>query len=381
MQDLRQLFQLRDDIVFLNHGSFGACPIPVFEAYQEWQRELERQPVEFLGRRFGELMYNARKKLAAFLHTQPDNIVYIPNATTGINIVASSLPLEHGDEVLTTDHEYGACDRTWEIICQRTGAVYKKQRISLPIVSREEVIEKIWSGVTARTKVLFISHITSPTAIIFPVEKLIIRARERGIITVVDGAHVPGQLRLNLDTLGADFYTGNCHKWMMTPKGSAFLYARPEKQVLLRPYLISWNNMSKGERLPEFIKDNEFQGTSDIAPYLAVAAGIEFFEKHNWPEVRKACRKLVVQFREQITELTGLPPLTPPGEEWFCQLAAFQLPPCNVDELKIRLYDSYAIEIPVHEHFGLPLIRISIQGYNTGADVLALTGALSEIFS
>ena len=381
MNRLKELFQIRPNIVFLNHGSFGACPKPVFEVYQKWQRELEQQPVEFLGRRYGKLLYNARTALSEFIGTTANNIVYVPNATTGVNTVAHSLQLNPGDEILTTDHEYGATNRTWEIICQRTGAVYKKQKVSLPVESEEQVIETVWSGVTARTRVLFISHITSPTALIFPIEELIRRARENGIITVIDGAHVPGQLPLNLDKLGADFYTGNCHKWLMTPKGSAFLYARPEVQNLLKPLVVSWDNMSFGENVPQFIRDNECLGTRDIAAYLSVPAGIKFFNENNWPEVQQHCHELVLYFRKRITEVTGLPPISPAEKTWFWQLAAFPLPPCDISALKQRLYDKYSIEIPLIDHHGQPLIRISVQGYNSQEDVDALVKAVSELFN
>jgi len=225
---LCDLFLLDPDVIFVNHGSFGACPRPVFAAYQAWQRELERQPVEFLGRRFAALIAEARTALGAYVGAGADDLVYVPNATTGLNIVARSLELAPGDEVLATDHEYGALDRTWRFICAKRGARYVRQPVELPITSAEEVVEAVWAGVTDRTRVLFLSHITSPTAIIIPVAELVRRAREAGIITVVDGAHAPGQIPLDLESLGVDFYAGNCHKWMMAPKGSAFLYARRE---------------------------------------------------------------------------------------------------------------------------------------------------------
>src|SRR5262245_29391546 len=209
MTDLKALFLLDPDVIFLNHGSFGACSRPVFEEYQRWQRELERQPVEFLGRRFDDLMYEARSALGGYLGADADDLVYVTNATVGLNIVARSLDLHPGDEVVSTDHEYGALDRTWRFLCAKRGAKYVRQPVQVPITSADEVIEAVWSGVTDRTRVLFISHITSPTAIIFPIKPLIDRARERGIITIIDGAHTPGQIDLKLRELGADFYSGN----------------------------------------------------------------------------------------------------------------------------------------------------------------------------
>jgi isopenicillin-N epimerase len=213
---LRDEFLLRPEVVFLNHGSFGACPRPVFEEYGRWQRELEAQPVEFLGRRFPALMREAREKLAAYVGAQTDDLVFVPNATTGLNVVARSLPIEPGDEVLATNHEYGALDRTWRFVCGKRSAAYINQPVPLPLESPEQVVEAVWSGVTSRTRVLFLSHIPSPTALIFPVQELVRRARETGLWTVIDGAHAPGQIQLDLSVLEADFYAGNCHKWHWT---------------------------------------------------------------------------------------------------------------------------------------------------------------------
>ena len=210
MFNLRKHFLLDPSVTFLNHGSFGATPKPVFNEYQRWQRELENQPVEFLGRRFMGLMAGSRAALGASLDTHADNLVYTQNVTVSLNIVARSLALGAGDEVLTSDHEYGAMDRTWRFLAKERGFTYINQPVSL--ASKEAFINSFWSAVTPRTRVIFLSHITSPTALIFPVDEIIQRARAAGIITVIDGAHVPGQLPLDLDSLGADFYGGNLHK-------------------------------------------------------------------------------------------------------------------------------------------------------------------------
>lgn len=188
----------------------------MFDVYQFWQRELERQPIEFLERRFVERMEISRSALADYFNTQRDDLVYVTNATVGVNIVARSLNLKPEDEVLSTDHEYGACDRTWRFLSRKLGFSYNNQPIELPLASAEEFLEQLWQGVTKRTRVIFLSHITSPTAIIFPVVEVCRHAREQGILTVIDGAHTPGQISLNLEEVGADFYTGNLHKWMLS---------------------------------------------------------------------------------------------------------------------------------------------------------------------
>ncbi|HEY0734836.1 MAG TPA: aminotransferase class V-fold PLP-dependent enzyme [Herpetosiphonaceae bacterium] len=374
--NLRPLFLLRPDVIFLNHGSFGACPQPVFDTYRAWQLELERQPVEFLGRRFNDLMRDARRSLGAYLNADAQDLVFVPNTTTGLNIVARSLRLEPGDEILSNDQEYGALDRTWRFLCRRSGARYIRRPIPLPIRSADEVIDAIWSGVTERTRVLFISHITSPTAIVFPIAPLLERARAAGIITVIDGAHAPGQLPLDLAALGADFYSGNCHKWMIAPKGSAFLYARREMQHLVEPLVVSWGWESIMPGDSRFIDEQEYQGTRDIAAYLSVPAAIEFMRQHSWEDVRAECQALLHEAHRQLSALPGLVACTPSSPEWLGQMAAFALPPCDGKQLQRRLYDEYKIEIPVGVIDERQFLRISLQGYNSPADVDALVEAL-----
>ncbi|MEJ2737902.1 MAG: aminotransferase class V-fold PLP-dependent enzyme, partial [Anaerolineae bacterium] len=309
--DLRDQFLLRPGVVFLNHGSFGACPRPVFEAYRAWQLALQRQPVEFLARRFQELMHGARAALGAYLGAAPDDLVYVPNATTALNVVARSLPLQAGDEVLSTDHEYGAIDRTWRFVCARRGARYVNHPLPLPLESTPQVVDTIWSGVTGRTKVLSLSHVTSPTALILPVEELVCRARQAGILTVVDGAHAPGQIPLDLSAIGADFYAGNLHKWVCAPPGSGFLHARREMQHLLQPLVVSWGWQSDTPGPSRFVDEQEWQGTRDIAAYLSVPAAIRFQAEHDWPAVRDRCHALVQYARRAIAAVTGLPPICP----------------------------------------------------------------------
>jgi isopenicillin-N epimerase len=381
--NLRESFLLRPDVVFLNHGSFGACPRPVFDAYQAWQLELARQPVEFLGRRFEGVMRAAREALAAYVGANADDLVYVPNATTALNVVARSLPLGPGDQVLATDHEYGAIDRTWRFVCQKRGARYVNQPLPLPLESAEQVVEALWAGVTAHTRVLFLSHITSPTAVILPMAELIRRARKAGILTVVDGAHTPGQIDLDLTALGVDFYTGNCHKWLCSPPGSAFLYARREAQHLVEPLVVSWGWEDRPDRFGKpvrsFVAENEWQGTRDPAAYLSVPAAIQFQAEHDWPTVRQGCHELLRYARQEITKMTGLEPICPDSPEWYMQMATILLPPCNAEELKRRLYDEYRIEVPIITWGGRQFVRMSVQAYNTREDAVALLRALGDL--
>jgi isopenicillin-N epimerase len=378
MKNLKRHFLLDPSVTFLNHGSFGATPKPVYKEYQRWQLELEKQPVEFMGRRFTGLMAESRAVLGEYLGTHADNLVYTQNVTISINIVARSLELGTGDEVLTSDHEYGAMDRTWRFLAKERGFTYVNQPVSL--VSKEAFIDSFWSAVTARTRVIFLSHITSPTALIFPVDEIIKRARTAGIITIIDGAHVPGQLPLDLDSLGADFYGGNLHKWLCAPKGSGFLYARPEMQHLLKPLVVSWGYEPEIPGPSSFVDQHEWWGTRDIAAFLSVPAAIKFQKKNHWDKVRAACHILAQDAQQRICELTGLVPLHAQAEGWFAQLAAAPLPVgTDLAAIKARLYNEYRIEVPLIAWNNMKLIRVSIQGYNSKRDVTRLINALTVL--
>jgi isopenicillin-N epimerase len=374
---LRDQFLLDPTVTFLNHGSFGACPRPVFEEYQRWQRELERQPVEFIGRRYNGLMRAAREALAEYVGTAAEDLVYVPNATVALNIVARSLKLQPGDEILTTDHEYGAIARTWRFVCAQTGARLVTQSIPLPLTTTEDFVDALWVGVTSRTRVISLSHLTSPTALIFPVEAVCRRARDAGLFTVIDGAHTVGQLPLDLDALGADVYTSNCHKWLCAPKGSAFLCARPEAQPLIEPLIVSWGYQAETPGPSRFVDEHEYTGTRDIAAYLATPAAIEFTRAHEWDQVRADCHVLAVEAQQRLAALTSEAPFS--GPEHFAQMMSMPLPDCDVTELKVRLYDDYRIEVPVSRWQGRAVIRVSVQAYNTRADVDKLLDALKAL--
>ncbi len=381
MPSLKDDFLLDPSIHFLNHGSFGATPKPVFYEYQRWQRELENQPVEFLGRRHNTLMAESRAVLANYLGTRAENVVYTQNATIALNIVARSLELGPRDEVLSTDHEYGAIDRTWRFLSKEHKFTYINQKISIPLTNKDRWVQEFWSGVTPRTKVIFLSHITSSTAILFPVEEIICRAREAGIITVIDGAHAPGQIPLALDSLGADFYAGNLHKWLCAPKGAGFLYAQPDMQHSLKPLVVSWGYESETPSGSIFIDHHEWWGTRDIAAFLSVPAAIEFQEKHSWDKVRVECHELACDAQKRICSLTGLPQLHSDPDLWFRQMVSLPLPAdTDINTLKERLYNQYRIEVPLIDWNGYKLIRVSIQGYNTSDDVDALAHALQKVY-
>ncbi len=384
--NLAKHFLLREDVTFLNHGSFGACPRPVFETYQRFQRELEGEPVDFLGRRLTELMKPPREALAGFLGTTADNVVGVINATGGLNVVAQSLPLKEGDEILTTDHEYSALEKTWAYVCRKTGAKVVVVKVPMPFVSEDAFFDAIVGAMTERTRVLFLSHITSPTALVFPISRPIAEAKKRGIWTVIDGAHTPGHIPLDLPALDVDFYSGNCHKWMMTPKGSAFLYARPELQVLLDPLVIShgWttDNKTPGIQGPfgnsPFIDQIEMQGTRDPSAMLAIPSAIEFRNEHDWSQVQRACTALAQETAARLGELTGLPPLSTP-EFSAPQMVAMPIPQCDPKEVHTQLWERYKIEIPIFQWQDHYIARLSVQGYNSKPQMDYLLEALVEL--
>lgn len=384
MTSLRELFMLDPDVIFLNHGSFGATPRPVFEVYQTWLRRMEHQPVYFVDQELPELLATARQALGTYLNVDAGEVAYVPNATFGVNVVAQSLALGPGDEVLATDHEYGACDRTWHYFSQKRGFSYLRQPITLPATSSEQIIDHLWQGVTPRTKVIFISHITSPTALTMPVGRICAKAREAGILTLVDGAHAPGQIKLDLKEIGADFYVGNGHKWLCGPKGSAFLYTRQERQGLIEPLVVGWGwgeerTLTFGSDYLDYL---QWWGTMYIATYLAIPAAIQFQAEHNWPAVREGCHSLARQAIQRIDGLTGLPSMYPDEPGWFHQMAIAQLPfIAELKSFKAQLYEQFKIEIPCIEWNDRQFIRVSVQGYNTQSDIEALLQALKTLLA
>jgi isopenicillin-N epimerase len=378
---MRDLFLLDPDVVFLNHGSYGACPREVLQAQHDWQLRMERNPVAFLGRQSAQLLLAAREALATEVGARSADLVFIPNSTTGVNIVARSLALGPGDEVLTTDLEYGACDATWLQVCAQAGAHYRRVEVALPF-EPGRLVEQLAAAVTPRTRLIYLSHITSTTALTLPVGSVCTLARRLGIPTLVDGAHAPGQIELALDALGADFYVGNCHKWMCAPKGSAFLYARPQWQNGLQATVTSWGyapdtgghsgfDAYLGRTL--FERRLQWQGTRDISPWLAVPAAIDFQRRHDWPAVRRRCHELALETLQAVTHRHGLAPIA--GEAEWAQMVAIPVASQDPERLRRRLLEESGIEIPVTTHAGRVFVRLSVQGYNTREDLSRLLDA------
>ena len=376
---MKSQFLFDQNITFLNHGSFGACPKPIFEEFQRFQLELETDPVEFITKKQPKYLKTARESLAAFVGCEAQDLFFTSNPTFAINVIMRSIKLEKGDEILSTNHEYGAMDRTWNFYCKKSGAKYIRQNISLPITSKEQIIEAFWKGYNSNTKVVFLNQMSSATALIFPVKEICEKAQQLGLITIVDGAHVPGHIDLDIATLNPDYYTGTLHKWMLAPKGSSFLYVKPELQNDLEPLVVSWGYESVAPGESQFLDYHELQGTRDVSAFLCTPKVVEFLEKNNWKAVSKSCKQIVLDNYQRFCNLLNTKPLCPITSEFLGQMASV---PINVKrplELKELLLSKYKIQIPVMPLNGDYYIRYSINAYNSQADLDILYKALEDI--
>ncbi|MES1219803.1 MAG: aminotransferase class V-fold PLP-dependent enzyme [Bacteroidota bacterium] len=379
MQNLKQYFLLRDDITYLNYGSFGACIKPAFEQYQKYQLELEQEPVQFIAVNGLKYLAASREALGNYLHCDKDDVVYVTNPSYGVNAIAKSFDLQPGDEILTTDLEYGACDRTWEYYCKKAGAKYVKQHIPLPVQSKEEFVSAFFKGLSSKTKLVFLSHITSSTALRLPVEEICAIAKEKGIMTFVDGAHAPGQIPLNLQNSSFDIYTGACHKWMMTPKGCSFLYVKKEYQHMVDPLVVSWGYKALFPSPSQFIDYHQTNGTRDYSAFLTIPTVIEFMKEHNWEKVAAGCRQLVQANAAAYCELLGATALAPVNDDFMVQMFSGEIKTPEPEKLYQHFFDRYKIEIPVMRHGDKVYLRYSINAFNSQNDLDKLFDAIKRI--
>jgi isopenicillin-N epimerase len=364
----------------LNFGSFGATPKPIFEKYQDWQRILEAEPVQFIAFDGYQYLADSRAALAKFLNcADKDDLVYVTNPSFAINMIAKSFPLEAGDEILTTDIEYGACDRTWEYYCKKKGATYRKQKINLPIVDKAQFIEDFFKGCNEKTKAIFISHITSATGLILPAAEICAIAKAKGLITIVDGAHAPAHIPLDLSKIQADFYTGACHKWMMAPKGCSFLYATKSVQPICDPMIVSWGYQAAKPSHSNFLDYHQMIGTRDFSAFLTVATCIEFMEQHNWKAVGQKCHEMVLEHAPRFFTLLNSKAICPLNSEWIGQMISIPLQTPDPEKLQRTLFLDYKIEVPIMRQGNDVYLRYSINAFNTVDDLDALYNALAEI--
>ncbi|PBQ32320.1 aminotransferase [Sphingobacteriaceae bacterium] len=377
--NLKDKFLLNPEVTYLNFGSFGACPKEIFEDYQKFQMELEYEPVQFITVNSLKYLKESREALGAYVGCAADDLVFVTNPSYALNIIAKSLKLNAGDEVLSTDLEYGALDRTWSYYTRKAGAKYIQQAITLPLTTKEAFIENFFKGLTPKTKAIFISHITSSTALLLPVKEICEIAKEKGLITIVDGAHAPGQIPLNLAELKADIYTGACHKWMLTPKGCSFLYVTKALQHLFDPLVVSWGYEAEFPSASQFLDYHQMQGTREYSSFLTVPKALQFMKENNWDEVASNCRALVQKNALRFCDLLGSKPLCPVNDEFLVQMLSIPIKPLSAERLQRYLFQTYAIEIPVMRHREKCYLRYSINGFNSQADLDHLYMALKEV--
>src|SRR5213593_1051919 len=378
-----RMWTLDSGVVFLNHGSFGACPEAVLDFQQTLREELEREPVRFLSRELPARLDAARAALGTFIGADPDDLAFVANATTGVNTVLRSLALEPGDDLLVTDHAYNACRNAVSAVAVARGARVVVAHVPFPIDGEDTVVNAILAAVTPRTRLALLDHVTSPTAIVFPIARLVAALGERGIETLVDGAHAPGMLPLDVRTVGAAYYTGNCHKWMCAPKGAAFLHVRRDRQASVRPLVISHGANSPRTDRSRFRLEFDWTGTHDPTPYLTVPEAIRVVGTAwpgGWPAVMKQNHALALLARRRLCEALGRTPPCP--DVMIGSLAAVQLPD-GTDDLQKRLFDRFAIEVPVIAWPAAPerWVRVSAHIYNREEDYVRLGEALRSSIS
>ena len=374
----REAWPLDPKVAFLNHGSFGSCPKPVLAVQNELRRRLEWQPIQFLVNELEALWDHARGALADFVGADGADLVFVPNATAGVNTVVRSLDWQPGDELLTTDHAYNACANALRYVAERTGARVVTARIPFPFKTAAQLIDPILAAVTPRTRLVLLDHITSPTAVVFPLQPLVEALAERGVDTLVDGAHAPGMVPLRLKRLGAAYYTGNCHKWVCAPKGAAFLHVRPDKQKAIRPLIISHGANSPRTDRPRFLIEFGWTGTGDPTAWLCVPEALRFVGAllpGGWPAVMQRNHELAVAARRVLCEELRAEPPCP--EKFLGSMAAVSLPdaeqletpqsPIYTDPLHDRLQREFGLEVPIVPWPAPPKrwVRVSAQLYNS----------------
>lgn len=378
---LRRQWALRPDITYLHHGAYGPAPRAVIEARAAWFARLQADPMHFFTRELEGLLAAARARLARFLGADADDLVFVDNATTGMNIVAHNVPLQPGDEVLINDHEYGAVLRTWERKCARTGARLLVQPLPCPLASQDETVAAILKGVGPRTRLLIFSHVTSSTAVILPAAALCREARRRGVLTCIDGPHAVGMLPVDLRQLDCDYYVASCHKWLSAPFGSGFMYVNPRRQAGIEPLVVSWGSPQPYGGPASWRDEFGWVGTRDPSAYLSVPAAIDFFEAIGWERFRAHTHELARLARRLITELTGLEPLVPDSRDWYGSMISLPLPPGEPLPLQQALWERYRIEAPIIAWAGRRLVRPSCHVYNGADDVTRLAEALGQLLA
>ncbi|MEP0872204.1 aminotransferase class V-fold PLP-dependent enzyme [Trichocoleus desertorum AS-A10] len=383
-KDWSKFWWLEPDVTFLNHGAFGACPKPVLEVQQQFRLRLEQQPLRFLAQDLEGLLDSVRQVLAEFVGADPLDLVFVSNATTGINTVLRSLHFTPDDELLTTNHEYNACRNALDFVAARSGAQVVVAEIPLPIQSPQQVIEAVVAKISPKTRLALLDHVTSQTGLVMPIQALVRELSQRGIDTLIDGAHAPGTIPLSLPTIGATYYTGNCHKWLCAPKGAAFLYVQRDRQAQIRPLTISHGANSPRTDRSRFRLEFDWPGTYDPSAYLSVPTAIEFLGgllPGGWPELMARNRAKALAARKVLCEALNVSPPCP--DEMIAALAVVPLPDGSYQALQTSLLNQYGIEVPIVPWPGgqKRLVRVAAQIYNTVSQYEYLAQALVKLLA
>lgn len=370
--DLRDHWQLAPGVTFLNHGSFGATPKVISNTADDWRRRIEAEPIELLGRRLPALLDEAKSRIGAFLGADPANLGFVTNATEGVNAVLRSLRLKPGDELLTTNHVYNAVRQSMKFAATQVGGTVREIELPLPIMSSQAIAERVIGAFSTQTRLLVIDHVTSPTALVFPVEAIARACAARGIELLVDGAHAPGMVPLDLRALGdagVTFYAGNLHKWCCASKGTAFLWARPDRAKTVHPLVISHNY---GQGMSE---EFGWQGTRDYAGWLSAGAAIDFLGSFDWNAVRAHNHAVATWAHQMLCARLQVEPISPLDGVLLGSMATVRLPPPlnaldapGLCALQQSLYDEQKIEVPLFTWSEQAFLRVSCQIYNTPED-------------
>lgn len=381
----RHIWLLENNLHFLNHGSFGATPIAVLNYQNQLREEMERQPVRFLARELEKRLNQAKEELASFINADANDIVFIPNATVGINTILRSLTFELDDEILITNHTYNACRNAAEFVAQSVKAKVVVASIPFPLNSSQQIVEAVLEKVSPKTKLVLLDHVTSATALVFPIETLVAELNYRGIDTLIDGAQAPGNVAIALNSLGATYYTGNCHKWLCAPKGAAFLYVSPDKQAKIRPLAISHGANSPRTDLSRFRLEFDWTGTDDPTAYLSVPKAIQFMRSllpGGWEALMAHNRNLTLEARKMICQVLQIS--LPCPEDAIGSMASIPLKnfPLSWDRLQAKLIDEFNIEVKVSPwDTNTCLLRISAQLYNSLDQYQVLAEKIEEFRS
>lgn len=374
----RDEWSLAAGVTYLNNGSFGPTPREVSQTRRLWLDRLEANPQDFYTRQLGPRLAECRGRLGNLFGTHADNLVLVENATAAMNIVAASVRLQPGDEVLANDHEYGAVLRLWEKVCRRAEAKLVVRPLDVPIAGADEVVDSLFAAANDRTRLVVFSHVTSPTAIVLPVAALCRRAKALGIDTCIDGPHALAMRDVDLDGLGCDYYTASCHKWLCAPLGSGFLYVHPRRQSQVEPALVSWGRALAGDAA-SWRDEFNWVGTRDPSPFLAIGAAMDFLGRAGWDAFRTRTHALAAYAREALSRTLGAQPLVPDDIDWYGSMISLRIAAGDATALQTALWERYAIEIPIIAWGEHRLVRPSCHLYTSIEDIDHLVCALKEL--